>query len=335
MATNPLISVIIPVYNVEKYIEQCARSLMEQTMREGVEFLFIDDCTPDQSMEILNKVLSDYPERLGQVRILKNERNLGITHTRKRGIAKSRGEYIAWVDSDDWVDDIWLQSMYEATNDGLIDVVIQNVTRHVTNGDKLEISEKKLYSVDSPQQALVLFYTERHIPRGLPFQMSKRELTKAAIAKVSEVNYAEDTFTLLYLFYEAKSAVWTEKSFYHYRKMDDGKSLTQRRFQTKEEWLRQKINIDKLCKMLKSSSNGDYHITVNYIKWKWKVEFKSAFKNLHEYWHEYNEAYRDICIFTNIKGRTSIISTWLCANVYPLFRLRLKLKRGNAYYNSI
>ena len=57
------VSVIIPVYNVEKYIEHCARSLMEQTLMD-IEYIFVDDCTPDHSMEILQRVLTDYPERL-------------------------------------------------------------------------------------------------------------------------------------------------------------------------------------------------------------------------------------------------------------------------------
>ena len=62
------VSVIIPVYNVEKYIEHCARSLMEQTLMD-IEYIFVDDCTPDHSMEILQRVLTDYPERLENIRL--------------------------------------------------------------------------------------------------------------------------------------------------------------------------------------------------------------------------------------------------------------------------
>ena len=55
------VSVVIPIYNVAQYIEQCARSLMEQTLQD-VEYIFVDDCTPDNSIEILQRVLNDYPE---------------------------------------------------------------------------------------------------------------------------------------------------------------------------------------------------------------------------------------------------------------------------------
>ena len=66
------VSVIIPVYRVEAYIERCARSLMEQTLEE-VEFIFVDDCSPDGSMGVLERVLKDYPERQGQDQILHHD----------------------------------------------------------------------------------------------------------------------------------------------------------------------------------------------------------------------------------------------------------------------
>ena len=64
----PKVSVVIPVYGVEKYIERCARSLFEQTY-DNIEYIFVDDCTKDRSIEILQKVLEDYPNRKNQVKI--------------------------------------------------------------------------------------------------------------------------------------------------------------------------------------------------------------------------------------------------------------------------
>ena len=64
------VSICIPVYGVEKYIEKCARALFEQTMRDGLEFVFVNDCTPDKSIEILEQVLSEYPHRKAQTKII-------------------------------------------------------------------------------------------------------------------------------------------------------------------------------------------------------------------------------------------------------------------------
>ena len=101
---QPKVSVVIPVYGVEKYIERCARSLFEQTMQEGIEYIFVDDCSPDRSIEILEKVLKEYPHREPQVKIIQHSKNQGIFYTRNTGVENATGEYIIHCDSDDWVE---------------------------------------------------------------------------------------------------------------------------------------------------------------------------------------------------------------------------------------
>ena len=76
------VSVIVPVYGVEKFITHCADSLMAQTMHEGVEYIFVDDASQDASMERLKSVLSKYPARANQVKILVHERNMGLPAAR-------------------------------------------------------------------------------------------------------------------------------------------------------------------------------------------------------------------------------------------------------------
>ena len=116
----PAVSVIIPVYGVEKYIERCARSLFEQTM-EDLEYIFVDDCTPDASMDILARVMDDYPARRCQVKVLHNEVNRGLAYTRRRGVEASTGDYIIHCDSDDYVEkDIYEKLYAKATEEGLI-----------------------------------------------------------------------------------------------------------------------------------------------------------------------------------------------------------------------
>ena len=96
----PKVSVIVPVYGVEKYVERCARSLFEQTL-DDIEYLFIDDCTPDKSIEILKKVLKDYPQRNNQVIIHRMESNSGQAAVRKWGMLNSTGDYVIHCDSVD------------------------------------------------------------------------------------------------------------------------------------------------------------------------------------------------------------------------------------------
>ena len=97
----PAVSVIVLVYKVEKYIERCARSLFGQTLQD-MEFIFVDDDSPDRSIEVMERVLEDFPLRRGQVKVIRNEVNLGLPESRRMGVAAATGEYIIHCDSDDW-----------------------------------------------------------------------------------------------------------------------------------------------------------------------------------------------------------------------------------------
>ena len=101
----PKVSVVIPVYGVEKYIERCARSLFEQTL-DDIEYIFVNDCTKDRSIDILNEVINDYPARKQQIRIVHHKENKGLPFARQSGWQVATGEYVANCDSDDWVDPI-------------------------------------------------------------------------------------------------------------------------------------------------------------------------------------------------------------------------------------
>ena len=99
----PKVSVIVPIYNVEKYIERCLRSLFEQTL-DDIEYIFVNDCTPDNSMIILEKILKEYPHRIKQVKIINHEQNQGQAGARTSGMKAMTGEYMIHCDPDDWVE---------------------------------------------------------------------------------------------------------------------------------------------------------------------------------------------------------------------------------------
>ena len=121
--TNPKVSVIVPIYNVEAFIERCAVSLFEQTL-DDIEYIFVNDCTPDNSMTILSAVLERYPQRKEQVRIINQPKNLGAAKAREDGIKVARGKYIIHCDSDDWVDKNMYQLLYEKATTNKFDMLI-------------------------------------------------------------------------------------------------------------------------------------------------------------------------------------------------------------------
>ena len=89
----PKVSVIVPIYGVERYISRCAYSLMEQTY-SNVEYVFVNDCTKDSSMEILNNVIAEFPSRTQQCRILDHIENKGLAAARNTGINVASGDFI-------------------------------------------------------------------------------------------------------------------------------------------------------------------------------------------------------------------------------------------------
>jgi len=100
---KPKVSIIVPVYNVEKYIERCAVSLFEQTYG-NIEYVFVNDCTPDSSIDVLKQVLSRFPNRTSQARILNHEKNRGLAVARNTALDNSNGEFVFHVDSDDYIE---------------------------------------------------------------------------------------------------------------------------------------------------------------------------------------------------------------------------------------
>lgn len=116
------VSVIIPVFGVEQYIERCARSLFEQTL-DDMEFIFVDDCTKDNSIRVLEKVLQDYPLRIKQVKIVHHQTNRGLSRARETGVSLAASEYIAHCDSDDWVEPDMYRILYKKIKEGGYDIV--------------------------------------------------------------------------------------------------------------------------------------------------------------------------------------------------------------------
>lgn len=110
--TTPEISVIVPVYGVEKYIARCAESLFNQTMTDNVEFLFINDSTKDDSINILSNVVSKYPKLKSQINIIHHDENKGLPTARNTGLSHARGRYIIHIDGDDFAEPQMLEFLY-------------------------------------------------------------------------------------------------------------------------------------------------------------------------------------------------------------------------------
>ena len=103
--TYPRVTIGVPIYGVEKYIERCAISVLNQSY-SNIEFIFCDDCTPDRSVQILENVVNNYSSRIKtNIKIIRHEVNKGLAAARNSIIRNASGDFIFWVDSDDYIEE--------------------------------------------------------------------------------------------------------------------------------------------------------------------------------------------------------------------------------------
>lgn len=202
---------IIPVYGVEKYIERCARSLFEQTL-DDIEYLFIDDCTPDRSIQVLKNVLMEYPERKAQVIIHCMEQNSGQAKVREWGIKNATGEFVIHCDSDDWVDKEMYQTMYSRAIERRADIVICDF---MFNNGLNEYYQKTVSARVKTIEDYKVGVITRDVHCNLWNKLIKKELFENELIFPKD-NYGEDSALIIQYFYYANSIVYIPQPFYHY-----------------------------------------------------------------------------------------------------------------------
>ena len=164
----PAVSVIVPVYGVESFVARCVRSLFAQSL-DDMEFIFIDDCTPDKSMEVVREVLErEFPARMPQVRIFRMPVNGGLAKARMQGYALARGEYIIQCDSDDeLVSPDAYRILYEKAVSERLDIVTCNYLKEEASGRRIlvrgECKGVRDLLLDKAQGCLVIRLIRRAI----------------------------------------------------------------------------------------------------------------------------------------------------------------------------
>ena len=136
----PKISIIIPVYNVEKYLRECLDSCVNQTLKD-IEIICVEDCSPDNSI----KILEEYQQKDSRIKILKHETNKNLGAARNTGLENATGEYIWFVDSDDYIDTKACQILYDAIKDFDVDMLCFSALKFVDTEKKRQFIYDKYY----------------------------------------------------------------------------------------------------------------------------------------------------------------------------------------------
>ena len=204
------VSVIIPIYNVSHFIERCAESLMQQTLND-VEFIFVNDSTPDNSIKLLREVLERYPDRAAQVKIIEHAQNKGLPAARNTGLTMAIGEYVFHCDSDDYVEPDMLEQLYVVAKKKDADVVWCDWFLSYDNSERY----MKQPSFNAPLEALKAMLDGR-MKYNVWNKLVKRSLyTDNNISFPAGHGMGED-MTMIRLAACAKKVAYVDKALYHY-----------------------------------------------------------------------------------------------------------------------
>ena len=211
----PKVSVIIPVYGVEKYIERCARSLFEQTL-DDIEFIFVNDCTLDNSINVLETTLEEYPKRKSQVQIINFEQNQGAAKAREIGMKTANGEYIIHCDSDDWVVKEAYETLYNIAKASESDMVICDWFE--TDG----IQHKHItQTIPSLQKDILQGLVKRGISASLWNRLVSRNVIQSNNIIYPTAHMMEDVALSIQLTYFCKKITYVSTPLYFYFSNDN------------------------------------------------------------------------------------------------------------------
>lgn len=205
------VSIVVPVYGVEQYIERCSHSLFRQTYH-NLEYVFVNDCSPDRSIEVLNRVLERYPERREDVKIVSHESNKGLASSRNTGLDNSTGEFVFCVDSDDWLELDAIESLVDRQGKGDFDIVSGGYLVHYFDGEQhlwaRHYEDKREMVLQLMQRTWDHFVAGRLVRRSLFFNNG--------LHWNDGLDVAEDRYMMTLLAYFARSFDSVDKVVYHY-----------------------------------------------------------------------------------------------------------------------
>lgn len=212
---NPLISVIIPVYKVEEYLGRCVQSVFKQTY-QNLEIILVDDGSPDQCP----KLCDEYAKKDSRVKVIHKE-NGGLSDARNFGIQIARGEYITFLDSDDWISDNCIQVLYEnlVKNDSdisIIDTIVSDGTVQSERSFNTYGIKEKNYK---PQEALKVILCQTEFNTSAWGKLYKRQLFSEYRFTVG-ILY-EDLDLIYRLFATANKISYTVEGKYYYFQRTD------------------------------------------------------------------------------------------------------------------
>lgn len=213
----PLISVIIPVYNAEKYLEECIKSLLGQSLY-NCEFIFVNDGSNDNSVDIIRS----YIKKDKRITLI-NQKNQGVSEARNTGILNAKGEYIGFVDSDDYVDSDMYKVLYKEIKNEKCEVLISNFEEEL-NGNKYvrrySLKENQVLDKTYIQNNIVSFFIKDDSLNTVCNKLYKKSIIDEYNIRFPKgIPLGEDGIFNMTYFSKCNSCKYIDYTGYHYREV--------------------------------------------------------------------------------------------------------------------
>lgn len=199
------VSIIVPVYNAEKYITKCIDSLLNQTYN-NIEIIAIDDGSTDSSYNILKS----YKDKI----ITIHQKNHGVSYSRNVGIKKATGEYITFVDVDDWIDLDMIEKLYQQTEDGKIDIIRCGYIREYSDHQESFIISNKKIKITQNKSIIYNKFLNNYDLASPCGQLIRKSCIKKLFRE--DIKVGEDYLFNLDVYTNAVSFVLLSNCYYHY-----------------------------------------------------------------------------------------------------------------------
>lgn len=205
---NSLISVIVPIYNVEKYLARCVDSIVNQTYK-NLEIILVDDGSPDRCPQMCD----DYAEKDSRIKVV-HKKNGGLSDARNAGMAVATGKYISFIDSDDYVSDDFFECLLDVMNKENSDIAECSVVKFYEDNRFDEFSDDLSVKTYDTQDAMSALIAENPFHQHVWNKLYKTELVKDIPYAVGKLN--EDEFWTYQVFGRANKVSKLNKTMYYY-----------------------------------------------------------------------------------------------------------------------
>lgn len=209
----PKVSIVLPVYNVAQYIGKCSESLLNQTL-DDLEVFFVDDHGPDNSMQIAKQLVQGH-RRAAEFHFIETPQNMGAGMARNFAIEKCTGEYIAFVDSDDWIEPTMFEDLYNRAKQFDADICYGQGSQDFSDGRPSNLLKNPDIAEGPISHQDRAYFLANYVSYFWTF-IYKRSLIIDKNIRYPEERCADDSFFVACALFTAKTAAHVNKVFYHY-----------------------------------------------------------------------------------------------------------------------